>query len=545
MATTWSTCVGRRRRLPGDADGPAAGRGRAGDGDVAAQAHERARTDAPRDAGGGPVGRQRLGGRAEVEADAARDADGAVARVELHVLVARDRPEGAGEAAGGPAPRRGRRRSRARRWRCRPSGRPRRRCARPRRSATRERLEEQGADRHGAAGVGVHHLQLGVGAEPAAGEVDGRRARRPAGARRASACGGVLHDDGRRRADGAERAGGQDRLEPGGDRRHRDVPPDVTAGDDGAGRRGRRATRTTCPCCRWCRCCPTCRVPTVPTDDRASCRTTWTRSDVAEVSTSCRSPRRAGAGVLVRHDDPDRHGGAGGGNDRPSGQGAQPGLRPCLCSAGVFGSARGCHVAEAPSLGRRLIPPPADRPRRRTRCGPAVTSARAPAADPAHPATIARATPARTTGKGRRWPRSTPCEARSTERHLGRTLMHEHIFVLSPEIEKTAEEWDEAAEQARAVTKLRELKEHGIDTLVDLTVIGLGRYIPRVAAIADAGARDQRRRRRPASTPTTRCRCSSTSRARGPSWADPSRWWTCSSARSARASARPACGPAS
>ena len=68
---------------------------------------------------------------------------------------------------------------------------------------------------------------------------------------------------------------------------------------------------------------------------------------------------------------------------------------------------------------------------------------------------------------------------------LGRTLMHEHIFVLSPEIEKTADEWDEAAEQARAVAKLRELKKKGIDTLVDLTVIGLGRYIPRVAAIAE------------------------------------------------------------
>jgi phosphotriesterase-related protein len=62
--------------------------------------------------------------------------------------------------------------------------------------------------------------------------------------------------------------------------------------------------------------------------------------------------------------------------------------------------------------------------------------------------------------------------------------MHEHIFVLSPEIEKTTEEWDEAAQQERAVQKLRELKQRGIDTLVDLTVIGLGRYIPRVAAIA-------------------------------------------------------------
>jgi len=68
---------------------------------------------------------------------------------------------------------------------------------------------------------------------------------------------------------------------------------------------------------------------------------------------------------------------------------------------------------------------------------------------------------------------------------LGKTLMHEHIFVLSPEIEKTAEEWNEEAEQARAVAKLRELKQQGIDTLVDLTVIGLGRYIPRIKAVAD------------------------------------------------------------
>jgi phosphotriesterase-related protein len=67
---------------------------------------------------------------------------------------------------------------------------------------------------------------------------------------------------------------------------------------------------------------------------------------------------------------------------------------------------------------------------------------------------------------------------------LGSTLMHEHIFVLSPEIEKTAEEWDEEAERASAVAKLRELKQRGIDTSVDLTVIGLGRYIPRIEAVA-------------------------------------------------------------
>jgi phosphotriesterase-related protein len=61
---------------------------------------------------------------------------------------------------------------------------------------------------------------------------------------------------------------------------------------------------------------------------------------------------------------------------------------------------------------------------------------------------------------------------------LGQTLMHEHVFVLSPEIEKRSDEWDEAEQQARAVEKLRDLKQRGVDTIVDLTVIGLGRYIP-------------------------------------------------------------------
>ena len=66
---------------------------------------------------------------------------------------------------------------------------------------------------------------------------------------------------------------------------------------------------------------------------------------------------------------------------------------------------------------------------------------------------------------------------------LGRTLMHEHVFVLSPEIEKwpagkgvdSCEEWDEPAMIAEAVAKLRDLKRHGIDSVLDLTVIGLGR----------------------------------------------------------------------
>jgi phosphotriesterase-related protein len=71
---------------------------------------------------------------------------------------------------------------------------------------------------------------------------------------------------------------------------------------------------------------------------------------------------------------------------------------------------------------------------------------------------------------------------------LGVTLMHEHVFVLSPEItDNYPEVWgDEAKREADAIARLNELKSRGVDSIVDLTVIGLGRYIPRIARIAAA-----------------------------------------------------------
>jgi phosphotriesterase-related protein len=71
---------------------------------------------------------------------------------------------------------------------------------------------------------------------------------------------------------------------------------------------------------------------------------------------------------------------------------------------------------------------------------------------------------------------------------LGVTLMHEHVFVLSPEItDNYPEVWgDEARREADAIARLNELKSIGVDTIVDLTVIGMGRYIPRIARIAAA-----------------------------------------------------------
>ena len=69
---------------------------------------------------------------------------------------------------------------------------------------------------------------------------------------------------------------------------------------------------------------------------------------------------------------------------------------------------------------------------------------------------------------------------------LGVTLMHEHVFVLSPEIiANYPEGWgDEQAREDAAVEKLNALKAAGVDTIVDPTVIGLGRYIPRIQRVA-------------------------------------------------------------
>jgi len=70
---------------------------------------------------------------------------------------------------------------------------------------------------------------------------------------------------------------------------------------------------------------------------------------------------------------------------------------------------------------------------------------------------------------------------------LGVTLMHEHVFVLSPEIMANYPEgWgDEEAREQAAVDKLNALKSIGVDTIVDPTVIGLGRYIPRIQRVAE------------------------------------------------------------
>ncbi|WP_439030979.1 phosphotriesterase family protein [Gordonia terrae] len=69
---------------------------------------------------------------------------------------------------------------------------------------------------------------------------------------------------------------------------------------------------------------------------------------------------------------------------------------------------------------------------------------------------------------------------------LGHVLVHEHVFIVGEEFRQNyQDDWDEDAKVAEAVRDLTELKELGIDTILDPTVLGLGRYIPRIQRIAE------------------------------------------------------------
>ena len=69
---------------------------------------------------------------------------------------------------------------------------------------------------------------------------------------------------------------------------------------------------------------------------------------------------------------------------------------------------------------------------------------------------------------------------------LGVTLMHEHVFVLTPDVQQNypAEWGSEDDRVADAVQKLQKAYDAGVRTIVDPTVVGLGRYVPRIERIA-------------------------------------------------------------
>ena len=70
---------------------------------------------------------------------------------------------------------------------------------------------------------------------------------------------------------------------------------------------------------------------------------------------------------------------------------------------------------------------------------------------------------------------------------LGKTYMHEHIFVLDSDVQQNyPQEWGSEDDRvADAVEKLKALTAQGVRSIADPTVVGLGRYIPRIQRIAE------------------------------------------------------------
>lgn len=72
---------------------------------------------------------------------------------------------------------------------------------------------------------------------------------------------------------------------------------------------------------------------------------------------------------------------------------------------------------------------------------------------------------------------------------LGRVLMHEHIAMLNPEIQFNypgqVKPWEEDDKIGEAAQVLNELKGAGIDSLVDVTVVPMGRNLERIRRIAE------------------------------------------------------------
>jgi phosphotriesterase-related protein len=70
---------------------------------------------------------------------------------------------------------------------------------------------------------------------------------------------------------------------------------------------------------------------------------------------------------------------------------------------------------------------------------------------------------------------------------LGPTYMHEHIFVLTTDVQQNYPgEWGSESERiADAATRLGALAAQGVRTIVDPTVVGLGRDLPRIQRVAE------------------------------------------------------------
>ena len=70
---------------------------------------------------------------------------------------------------------------------------------------------------------------------------------------------------------------------------------------------------------------------------------------------------------------------------------------------------------------------------------------------------------------------------------LGRTLIHEHVFIMDMEYTYNYRpDFFTPQTIADAAARLEALRASGIDSIIDLTVLGLGRHVPSLVAVAQA-----------------------------------------------------------
>lgn len=75
------------------------------------------------------------------------------------------------------------------------------------------------------------------------------------------------------------------------------------------------------------------------------------------------------------------------------------------------------------------------------------------------------------------------------QKDLGRVLIHEHVFLMDMEYTfNYRPDFHSARTIDDAVARLDELKNAGFDTIIDLTVLGLGRHMPSIAKVAERTA---------------------------------------------------------
>ena len=146
------------------------------------------------------------------------------------------------------------------------------------------------------------------------------------------------------------------------------------------------------------------------------------------------------------------------------------------------------------------------------------------------------------------WRQCRPSAARSTPPTSARTYMHEHVFVLTADVQQNyPEEWGTRTPGSPTPSASSRRWPAAACGPSSIPPSSASAATSRASSASPSRCRSSTSSSPPAATPTTTCRSSSTTAGpalNGPRSTCPTRWSTCSSATSRTASPARACGPA-